>query len=187
MDISRDDAAQALSDIASARGRSHLLAGYHIAGPILILWGVVWAVAYTGMGVLPTNEWAYVWAPADLVGMLGTILLSRRPKKGQGAAGAGTTWRVIGGMALASVFCIGLFSMIRSNDVNVYLAVPGLITGTIYGALGLWRMTRYLWVGVLVIAASLLGFFEFPSILPFWMAATAGGGLIVAGLLFRRP
>lgn len=186
MDISRDDAAQALSDIASAQGRSHLLAGYHIAGPILILWGVIWAVAYTGMGVLPATEWGYVWGPADLVGILGTILLSRRPKR-QGAAGAGTTWRVIGGMVLAAVFCAGLFSMIRSNDMNVYMAVPGLITGSIYAALGLGRMTRYLWVGTLVIAASLVGFFEFPSILPFWMAATGGGGLIVGGLLFRRP
>jgi hypothetical protein len=184
MDISPDDAAQALSDIASARGRSQLLAGYHIAGPILILWGVVWAVAYTGMGVLPVDEWGYVWGPADLVGILGTILLSRRPR-GPGAAGA--TWRVIGGMVLAAVFCAGLFSMIRSSDVNVYMAIPGLITGTIYAALGLWRMTRYLWVGALVIAASLVGFFVFPAILPFWMAATGGGGLIVSGLLFRRP
>jgi len=186
MDISRDDAAQALSDIASARGRSHLLAGYNIAGPILILWGVVWAVAYSGMGLLPVNEWAYVWGPADLVGIVGTILMSRRPK-GQGAAGAGDTWRIMGGMVLAGVFCAGLFSMIQSSNVNVYMAIPGLITGTIYAAIGLWRMTRYLWVGALVIAASLIGFFAFPSILPFWMAATGGGGVIVAGLLFRRP
>jgi len=185
MDISRDDAAQALSDIASARGRSHLLAGYSVAGPILVLWGVLWAVAYVGMGILPTGQWALVWAPADIVGIIGTLLLVRRPK-GKGTGGAATMWRAIGGMALASVFCVALFAMIRVDDVNVYMAVPGLITGTIYAALGLWRMTRYLWVGIVVIAASLIGFFAFASILPFWMAATGGGGLIVAGLLFRR-
>jgi hypothetical protein len=183
MDISRDDAAQALSDIASARGRSHLLAGYDAAGPILILWGVIWVVVYTGMGILPPQQWAYLWIPGDIIGMVVTLLMIRRPKS---PVGAGPIWRVFGGMTLASIFCVALFAMIRVTDVKVYMAVPGLISGTIYAAMGLWRMMRYLWVGIVVIAASLIGFFAFPSILPFWMAATGGGGLIVAGLLFRR-
>ncbi len=184
MDISRDDAAQALSDIASTQNRSHALAGYSMAGPILILWGVIWAAAYTAMGVLPVDQWWFVWLPGDVIGIAASIALSSRA--GKKGAGKGLTWRVIGGMALIAVFCGALFAMVHPSDMNIYMAFPGLLTGTIYAALGLMRMTRYLWVGLVVIAASLVGFFAFPAILPYWMAVTGGGGLIVSGLLFRR-
>ena len=184
MAITRDDAAQALSDIASTQSRSHALAGYNMAGPILILWGVIWAAAYTAMGLLPMDHWWFAWLPGDVIGIIASILLSSRAaKKG---AGRGLTWRVIGGMVLIVIFCCALFAMVHPSDVNIYMAFPGLLTGTIYAALGLMRMTRYLWVGAAVIVASLVGFFEFSSILPYWMAVTGGGGLIVSGLLFRR-
>ena len=183
MDISRDDAAQALSDIASAQGRSHTLAGYHIAGPILIVWGVIWLVGYTAMGRLPAALWGPLWMAGDTIGVVATLVLSRRAK---GMGRGGSAWRIIGGMVLAVAFCLGLFAMVRTRDLNVYLAFPGLLTGATYAALGLWRMTRYLWLGAIVMAASLVGFFAFPTILPYWMAVAGGGGLIVSGLLFRR-
>ena len=185
MDISPDDAAQALSDIASARGRSRVLAGYSVAGPILVIWGIIWLAAYTAMGILPAVQWGLVWVPGDAIGIVATILLSRRANRQAGIKG--TTWRLLGLMALVVVFSAGLFAMVRTSDINVYFAFPGLLTGTIYTALGLWRMTRYLWVGIAVIAASLIGFFAFAAILPYWMAVVVGGGLIVSGLLFRRP
>ena len=184
MDISRDDAAQALSDITSTQNRSHALAAYNIAGPILILWGVIWLLGYTAMGLLPPERWGLVWAPADVIGIIATLVFSSRVGKKGGIKGM--SWRVIGGMVLVMVFCSALFAMVHPSDLNIYLAFPGLLTGTIYTALGLWRMTRYLWIGVAVIAASMVGFFAFPAILPYWMAVTGGGGLILAGLLFRR-
>ena len=189
MDISRDDAAAALSDIASAQGRSRLLASYNIAGAILIVWGVVWLIAYTEIGLLPSSLWGNVWVPGDVIGILVTIVLSQRAgrRKGSQAQTKGLEWRIVGYMALGVIVCAGLFAMVRPQDVNVYMAFPGLLAGTVYAVIGLSRMTRYLWLGAAVIAASLVGFFEFASILPFWMAATGGGGLIVAGLLFRRP
>ncbi len=185
MDISPDDAAKALSDIASTRGRSHALAGYSMAGPILILWGVIWLLGYAAMGVLPAEQWGPMWLAGDVIGLVVTLLLSRRANRRGGLKG--TTWRLMGGVALVALFCGSLFAMVRPTDINVYLAFPGLLTGTIYITLGLWRMTRYLWIGIFVFAASLIGFFAFPAILTYWMAVTGGGGLIVSGLLIRRP
>jgi hypothetical protein len=57
MGISKTEAASALTDIESTAGRSRLLKGYQIAGPILMVWGVVWALGYTAMGVLPPERW----------------------------------------------------------------------------------------------------------------------------------
>ncbi len=184
MTISRDDAAQALSDIASAQNRSYALAGYSMASPILIIWGLIWMAAYTAMGLMPVAQWGLVWLPADIIGILATLVLTGRATKKVGAKGQG--WRIIGFMVLILVTCSGLFAMIRTQDLNVYMAFPGLLAGAIYATIGLSRMPRYLWLGAAVIAASLVGFFVFPSILPYWMAVAGGGGLIVGGLLFRR-
>jgi hypothetical protein len=187
MNISKDDAAKALSEIATTQGRSYTLTGYRIAGPILIVWGVIWILCYAAMGVLHPSQWNYVWIPADLSGIVATLMLSRAGKAQDGAkSGTKTGWRVFGYVVLVGVFCSAIFSMFRPSDPHVYMAFPGLATGMIYAAIGIWRMTRYIWVGAIVIAASLIGFFYFPSILAFWMAVTGGGGLIVTGLLFRR-
>jgi len=184
MDISRDDAAQALSDIASTQSRSHALAGYHMASPILIIWGVVWLAAYTAMGLLPVTQWWWVWLPGDIIGILATLWLTSRAAKKTGTKGH--NGRTLGFMVLILVVCAGVFAMVRTQDLNVYMAFPGLLTGAVYAAIGLTRMSRYMWLGAAVIAASLLGFFAFPTILPYWMAVAGGGGLIVGGLLFRR-
>jgi hypothetical protein len=80
MGISRTEAASALTDIERTTGRSRELKGYQIAGPILMVWGVVWAIGYSAMGLLPVERWGLVWLPLDVAGMAATILLSRRPR-----------------------------------------------------------------------------------------------------------
>ena len=64
--------------------------------------------------------------------------------------------------------------------------IPGLVAGVIYTLIGVWRMTRYVWIGVSLFAATLVGFFWFPMWLAFWMAAAGGGALILGGLWLRR-
>ncbi len=185
MDISRDEAARALSDIAQTEGRSYALQGYQVMGPILMIWGVIWLICYTVMGLFPMEDWGYAWIPADIVGVIATIWLGLRGK-GQGGGKAGAGWRAFGFAVLVSLFCCSAFVMFHPSDVNAYMAFPGVLIGTIYASIGLWRMTRLLWVGAAVIALSLIGFFVFPAYLAFWMAVTGGGGLIVSGLLVRR-
>ena len=68
MGISRSEAASALTDIDSTAGRSRLLKSYHVAGPILMLWGVIWTIGYSGMGLLPVERWNMIWLPLDVAG-----------------------------------------------------------------------------------------------------------------------
>ena len=186
MDISRDDAARALSDIAQTEGRSYALQGYRISGPILMVWGVIWLVCYVAMGVLPQGQWGLAWIPADIIGIIASIVMGRRARKPGRAGDAGTGWRIGGFALLICIFSSAIFAMFRPTDANVYMAFPGVLAGTIYATIGLWRMTRFLWIGAAMIAFSLVGYFFFPEHLAFWMAATGGGGLIIGGLLVGR-
>ena len=188
MGISRAEAAASLSEIERTTGRSHEMKGYRIGGPILMLWGVVWAVAYVGMGLLPVQQWGWVWLPPDILGVVGTMLMAGRASSKAGAGGAAgraVGWRVLAGMLALGAFSASICLIFRADTPGPYLALPGLEVGVIYGVLGAWRMTRYAWIGAAMFASTLIGFFVFPMWLPFWMAATGGGGLMLGGLWLK--
>ena len=58
MQISRDEATQALSDISDARARVEKLHDYSDAAPFLILWGLIWLVANSTTQFTP-GTWRY--------------------------------------------------------------------------------------------------------------------------------
>ena len=183
MGISKTEAASALTDIESTAGRSRLLKGYQIAGPILMVWGVVWAVGYSAMGLLEPERWGLVWLVLDVIGVTATILLARR---GKGAAKAGQGWKIMAGVLAVCAFYAATFALFKPTSTDAALAYPGVVTGLIYAGVGIAFAPRYLWIGAAVFASSLVGYFFFQPWLAFWMAAVGGGGLIVAGLWLRR-
>lgn len=184
MTISKSEAEAALSDIARTTGRSYTHRGYHIAGPILILWGVIWLVGYGAMGVLPPMQWGWLWLVLDAIGIPATIVLAVRGRRGSGARGL-DAWRpflwavAIGGLVGAT------FAVLRPTDVNAFIAYPGIVTGFAYFVFGLMHMMRKAAVGAAMFVATLIGFFLFPDILTWWMAGVGGIGLILGGLWMR--
>lgn len=184
MNISKSDAEAALSDIERTAGRSQTMRGYRIAGPILILWGVIWLVGYGAMGVLPQAQWGWLWLVLDGIGVPGSILLAVRGRQVSGARGL-DAWRPFL-WALAIGALVGAtYAVLRPTDVNAFLAYPGIVTGFAYVVFGLMRMPRKAAIGVAMFAATLVGFFLFPGILTWWMAAVGGIGLILGGLWMR--
>jgi hypothetical protein len=183
MGISKSEAASALTDIESTAGRSRLLKGYHVAGPILMVWGVMWALGYSAMGFLPPEQWGLMWLVLDVVGVVSTILLSRA---GKGRAQAGQGWKIAAGVLAILAFFAATFTLFWPVSLDAAIAYPGVVTGLIYAGIGIAFAPRYLWIGAAVFAASLVGYFFFQPWLAFWMAAVGGGALIVAGLWLRR-
>ena len=183
MGISKTEAASALTDIERTAGRSRELKGYQIAGPILMVWGVVWVLGYAAMGLLPAERWGMVWMPLDTVGVAATILLSRRPRTA-GKAGAG--WRISVGVLAIMAFFVATYAVFRPTSVEPAIVYPGLVTGLVYTGVGVAYMPRFLWIGVGVFVASLVGYFLFQPWLAFWMAVVGGGGLLLGGLWLRR-
>ena len=183
MGISKTEAASALTDIESAAFRSRLLKGYHTAGPILMVWGLVWAAGYSAMGLLAPERWGLVWLVLDIIGIAATILLARR---GKSAAKTGSGWKIMAGVLSVMAFYAATFALFQPTSTDAALAYPGVVTGLIYAGIGIAFAPRYLWIGAAVFAASLVGYFFFQPWLAFWMAAVGGGGLIIAGLWLRR-
>jgi hypothetical protein len=184
MGISKTEAASALADIESTAGRGRLLKGYQVGGPILMVWGVVWAAGYTAMGVLPPERWGLAWLALDAFGIVATALLGRRG--GKVAARAGQGWKIGAGVVAITAFMAATYAIFRPTSVEPAIVYPGLMTGLVYAGVGIAFAPRYLWIGASVFAATLVGWFFFQPWLAFWMAAVGGGGLFVGGLWMRR-
>lgn len=183
MGMTRNEAAAALSDIERTTERGQVLAGYRIAGPILMMWGVIWAVGYVAMGFQPVERWGPVWIALDVLGIVGSVILSRGAGRGRATA---MNWRMMVGVLAVLIFFFGTFSLFQATETAPYLAFPGLVTGLIYVGMGLWKMPRYLWIGVILMIATMVGYAFFKPWLTFWMAGFGGGGLFLAGLWLRK-
>jgi hypothetical protein len=187
MGISKTEAASALADIETTTGRGRLLKSYQVGGPILMIWGVVWAAGYTAMGVLPPERWGVAWLVLDAIGIAASVLLGRRPRgTAQGGAKAGQGWKAMAGVLTILVFIAATFTVFRPTSLNPAMVFPGLVAGLVYSGVGIAYAPRYLWIGASVFAATLIGWFFFQPWLAFWMAAVGGGGLFVGGLWLRR-
>jgi hypothetical protein len=181
MSISREEAALALSEIDQTTARSRDMKSYRIAGPILMVWGVIWAVGYCAMGVLPLRQWGWIWLVLDVLGIALQLIMQRRygGATGRSWKPAAATLAIIGFVAVTQYF-------FHASSPGPYLIYPGLVCGLVYMLLGLWRMPRLAWIGMAMFAASLAGIYLIHQGLTYWMAAVGGIGLFLGGLWLRK-
>ena len=190
MVISSTEAAEALRDIAQTDRRTRVSGAYHVASPHLILWGLIWALGYTGSGLTPPDKWGLVWLPLIAVGVIGAVALGMRAagRSGAGSGGAGFSAGKATTLALAIGLFIGsVYYVFQPASPLPYLVFPALITALIYVLLGgLLGLPRYVWIGAIMFLVTMAGFVWAKSVLPFWIAAAGGGGLILGGLWMRK-
>ena len=192
MVISSTEAAEALRDIAQTDRRTRVSTAYHVASPHLILWGLIWAAGYTGSGLTPPDQWSLVWLPLILVGVIGAVALGMRAGAQRTASGEARGAGFSGGRAATLAIAIGLFIgsvyyVFQPVSPLPYLVFPALITALIYVLLGgLMGLPRYTAIGAIMFLVTMLGFIYAKPVLPFWIAAAGGGGLILGGLWMRK-
>lgn len=191
MSLSGGEATSALADIENVQRRTKVAAGYSLASPHLIVWGLVWLVGYTACGVLPVARWSLAWLPLILVGISASILVGLRAAARHRASAKGPSWKSIvarsvgGAVALtACLSCIELF--VKPAGSDAYLVLPALVLGLVYALVGLVTLPRYFWIGSVVFAATMAGYWLARSFLPFWIAGAGGVGLIAGGLWLRK-
>jgi hypothetical protein len=180
MAISRDEAALALLEIDRTAARSDTLNAYNRAGPVLMIWGAVWAVGYVMMGVLPANQWGPTWWVVDAAGLAATIWLLRRAAKGP------RSWLPLLLAGAITAFIWMTYRVFSPASLSAHLVFPGLVCGMAYIIAGVVRMPRLAIVGVVIGLGAFIGFSFLQPWLAFWMAAIGGGGLFLGGYWMRR-
>jgi hypothetical protein len=181
MSLSPAEAQSALKDIEKTENRSAASQHHRHSAPYLILWGVMWAIGYTVTASAPQISWT--WAPLIAIGVIGSILLSRRQSNGQSE---NFGWRYFASFAAIAIFIYALIAVMGPITYNQMSALIPLVIGIYYAFIGLWtRGWRMLPLGLALIALTTIGYFMLPEYFLYWMAGVGGGGLIVGGLWLR--
>ncbi len=190
MNVSREEAAQALKDIDRANDRIVKLKGYHHGAPFFIVWGIVWLVANSVSQFWPEYQ-KWVWPGSVAVGFLVSLVLgvmqSRRATPGTRAS---EQERRIGariGMTsgVLMVFIVSVLLIAQPQTADAGNAMVSIFFPFMYMAAGIWAGWRLFVIGFITAAAILVGYFWMKDYFDIWMGVFGGGSLIAGGLWLR--
>jgi hypothetical protein len=191
MTISSEQAAAALRDIEETGDRSCTLNAYEQGSPYFFLWGAIWIVGYLATAISPPSAnvvWVSLWA----VGIGGGVLLARRRARlaGWDAQEATTrkrfSRRLLTSWLVLIAFWMATYAILQPHETNQFSAFPALLMGAVYAFVGVIWLPRYLPVGLIVMAATVLGYFYLAPWFAYWLALVGGAGLLLTGVWLRK-
>ncbi len=185
MVISQSEAAESLADVERVGRRTQVTNAYQAASPFLILWGLVWIAGYTATGLTTPALWGWVWLPAIIVGVVGSIVVGGRMGRMGARSGQGQGWGSLGISLICCAFMASVYYVFQPTSTMPYLVFPALVVSLIYGIVGCLGMPRFALIGAGVFAVVMLALVFAPQFMAFWIAGAAGGGLVLGGLWMR--
>ncbi len=182
------DPNQALDDLKTIRqimDRTQKATGGH-GGWFMIVAGVMWLIGFTGNQFLPEEYAGWLWAVANVGGMLTMLWIGTRLSRTSGISTS--MWKPIFlfwiALGLFSVLLVWLFHVNDGNRIGLLLL---LVVAMGYAQIGaLFQHWLIGTTGILIAALAIGAFFLFPAYFALGMAILGGGLLIGSGLLIVR-
>ena len=148
----------------------------------------MWAVGYGATDLYPHLA-NFIWGGLVFTGTVVSFLIGKATASRDAASAAMARTRglrMFGLVALLLVFMGATYAIMGPIHGLQPAAFPALLIGAIYCGVGLWAGVRYLILGALVIALTVVGYFFLSEHYLLLMAFVGGGGLILAGFWFRQ-
>ena len=184
MPLSRNEAADALRDIAQTERRSSSAYGYKETAPFMFLWGAIWFIGYSVSDLRPEQA-NWLWPALVVLGFVGSAAIgSRQPQKAKSESSEG--WRHFASWVVVALFITATIILFQPSDGRQVGAFVALLIGAAYAVVGLWMGMRIAISGIAIIALTIGGFVFLKPHFGLWMAFVGGGTLILTGAWLRR-
>jgi hypothetical protein len=182
MSIGPTEAAASLVDIESIAKRVKQSSFYRVAGTVVILWGIVWAIGFSATQIVPERALA-VWIACDAFGVIATTALTARAAHKHG--------RDFDPRFLAALLLFFGFGMLWSQvfgrfggrELDAYWPTLFMFG---YALAGLWLGRAFVVIGLSITTMTVAGFLWVDRWFDLYLALVDGGGLILCGLWMRR-
>lgn len=185
MEISSDQALDALAQVQDAQRRISIQIGYGHGAPHFLQWGVIWMVGFTLSYLYPAYA-GRLWLVLDTAGLVGSVLIARHYRVQGSRSSSAIMWRLVA-LALTCVgFMVASYAIFQPQQAAQFAVFPALLFAVIYIGVGLWRGMRWVVAGLLLAALALVGYFLLSQYLMLWMAVVGGGTLLMTGFWLRH-
>jgi hypothetical protein len=186
MDISPDEAEEALAAIQSMTQKTRHSIANSGAYIFLILTGVIWLVGFLATQFLTGEIVAYIWIGMSIIGSALSIPLGTRAgRRVRGPSTAAYAKRIGIFWLLLIFYGIAAIAIARPTDgkqVAMFI-ILFIMIGQL--AMGLLLSFSSVWWALPITALALVGYFLLPGVFYLWMAILVGGGMVVLGLYIR--
>jgi len=183
MDISPNEAEEALAAIQSVSQKTRRSIANSGAYIFLIITGIIWLVGFLATQFLAGEIVAFIWIGMSILGSALSIPLGNRMSRRVRSPSTATYAKRIGTLWLLLVFyCIATIAIARPTDgkqVTMFI-ILFIMIGQL--AMGLLLSFSSVWWALPITALALVGYFLVPNIFYLWMAILVGGGMILLGL-----
>jgi hypothetical protein len=195
--VTREEAQSSLAEIDRVMTATRRSIGASRSGPVVILWGIIWVVGYTGTQFFP-HAASPLWLLLNLVGVAGSIFMGswfrQSPVRQPGLWRHGVAWLILFAYAAVWIQLLGPWELSQNPIWTSYFPIVmrkmaafiATVPMCAYVIAGLWLDRFFIWLGALVTVATLVGFYHAGAYFYLWMAVTGGGSLIVGGVFIRK-
>jgi hypothetical protein len=182
MNISREEAAQALGAIEASRSTMRAIVRSYRGHYLLWLWGGIWAVMALAVQFYGQQGIRFFpWIGGT--GMVASLAIR--------CAQSGTVRMPVDKRFLRLLLAIIIFAFVwplvlgLPPNPKVVFAYFGLVAMFYYVVAGIWFDMYLLWVGLVVSGLIVAGLLFFPAIFWWWIAIVCGGTLVGTGFYVR--
>jgi hypothetical protein len=186
MNISPDEAEEALATIQRMTQKTRHAFASSGAYIYLIITGIVWLVGFVSTQFLSGAIVGYIWTGISLLGSALSILLGTRmgrrvrsPATAPTAKRLGIFWLLL---ILYGIAAIAVFRPTDGKQLTMFI-ILFIMLGQL--AMGLLLSFSAVWWALPITALALIGYFLLPGIFYLWMGVLGGGGMIALALYIR--
>ena len=184
MDISPNEAEQALAAVQTVTQRTRQSLASSGAYLFLILTGAVWLLGFVATQFLPAQVLGYVWTGLSLLACIVSIPLGvrlsrriRNPALTATAKRGALFWLFLAAYAIAAI------AVARPTDGKQVTMLIILFTMLGQVAMGLLVNFSAVWWALPITAIALAGYYLMPAYFYLWLGILVGGGMIALGLV----
>lgn len=186
MNVSPDEAEEALAAIQRTMQKTRRSVASSGAYIFLILTGVIWMVGFLATQFLSGAVVGYIWIGVSVAGAgLSVLLGSRAGRRVRNPAVNATAKRAATFWGLLVLFCAATIAVARPADGKQLTMIIILFIMIGQLAMGLLLSFSATWWAVPISALALAGYFLLPDLFYLWMGVLVGGGMIGLGLYIR--
>jgi len=193
MNVTRDEAAEALGEIRRAGIRMQQLQAYSGAAPHFMIWGAVWLVAYSVTDLWPHySNWA--WSICLTIGVGASFAAGymirrnrkRAPDESKDVAASAYSARFAVLFVVFFFFFLCIFTVNPVETTRQGSTLISILFPFMYMAVGAFAGWRIFAIGAVAAALIMVGHFFLREHFYLYMGVVAGGSLMLAGLWLRK-